>query len=80
MNALAETQPWQIMIDRECPEYDCNRQVCKAAIGNMVPSRRQQMRYCGTCDYDSCPIYLGKALRTSRTQGLDRDSIVDSGK
>ena len=42
--------------------------------------RRQQMRYCATCDYDNCPIYLGKALRSSRPQGLDRESIVNSGK
>lgn len=69
-----------IEIERECPEYDCIKQVCLAATGFMVPSRGQQMRYCATCDYDSCPIYLGKALRSSRSQGLDRDSILDSGK
>ena len=69
-----------IFIERECPYYDCSKQVCLAATGYIVPNRRQQMRYCATCEYDNCPIYLGKALRSSRTQSLDRDSILDSGK
>ncbi len=80
MNATAKSLNGQIIIERDCPEYDCHRQVCRAAIGNMVPSRRQQMRYCGTCDYDNCPIYLSKALRSSQKQGLDRDSLIESGK
>ena len=65
---------------RECPEYEGSRRACKAATSFLVPSRRQQMRYCKTCDYDNCPIYLGKALRSSCSQGLARDSLVDSGK
>ena len=69
-----------IFIERECPDYDCSKQVCLAATGHIVPSRRLQMRYCATIDYDNCPIYLGKALRSGRTQSLDRDSILDSGK
>ncbi len=78
MNSLS--QSLQEQLHRDCPEYDCRKQVCLASIGHMAPSRRQQMRYCATPDYDNCPIYLGKALRTSRSQGLDHDSILDSGK
>lgn len=69
-----------VEIHKECPYYDCSKQLCLAAIGPLVPSRRQQMRYCVTCDYDDCPIYLGKALRSSRPQGLERDSLLLSGK
>ena len=69
-----------IFLDRECPEYDWQRQICKAAIGYMVPNIQQQMCYCGSCDYDNCPVYLGKALRTSLPQGLDRESLMASGK
>jgi hypothetical protein len=66
--------------DAGCPDYDCSGQTCQAAIGRVFPCRRQQMRYCATDDYDNCPIYLCKALRSSRTQGLDREALVDSGK
>jgi hypothetical protein len=82
MNHLAQiiSKDSEIRIERECPDYDCNKQMCLAATSPLMPSRQQQMRYCATCDYDNCPIYLGKALRRSRTQGLDRDSLRDSGK
>lgn len=63
-----------------CPDYDCNKQVCLASTRLMIPGRTQQMKYCATDDYDNCPIYLCKALRSSRRQGLDRDSLVDCGK
>ena len=63
-----------------CPDYDCCGQVCGAATGQVVPNRLQQMRYCATDDYDNCPIYLCKALRSSRSQGLDRDTLSASGK
>ena len=70
----------KLMGSRECPEYDGSGPVCQAAIGYMVPSRQQQMHYCSSCDYDNCPVYLGKALRTSRPQGADRESLLASGK
>ena len=80
MDGLAISLDEWIKIERECPDYDCGKQICLAATEPLAPNRRQQMRYCATCDYDNCPIYLAKALRSGRTQGLDRDSITDSGK
>lgn len=82
MNHFTHTNnsSFEIEIERECPDYDCNKQLCRAATGPLMPSRQQQMRYCATCDYDNCPVYLGKALRSSRSQGLDRDSLLFSGK
>jgi hypothetical protein len=71
---------WQRLIQRTCPDYDCNNQVCLASSSRMIPGRKQQIRYCATDDYDNCPIYLCKALRSSAPQGLDRDTLVDSGK
>ena len=79
MNNL-KTSSEEIPIMRDCPEYDCCRQACQAATSLYVPSRFQQMFYCATNDYDNCPIYLGKALRSSRTQGFAGDTIVNSGK
>lgn len=65
---------------RACPEYDCRMQVCLASIGQIIPTRRHQMRYCACDDYDDCPFYRSKALRSCRSQGLDRDSLLLSGK
>jgi hypothetical protein len=79
-NDSSEFVHGQLRSKPECPDYDRYRQTCLAATGRLVPSRRQQMRYCATCDYDNCPIYLGKALRSCRPQGTDRDSLYDSGK
>jgi len=80
MNALSQNTQGQLRIERECPDYDCGRQICLTATGHIVPGRRQQMRCCVACDYDRCPIYPGQALRSNRTQCLVRDSIVGSGK
>jgi len=79
MNNLSTSRE-EIPAERGCPEYDRCRQGCQAATSLYIPSRFQQMLYCVTFDYDNCPIYLGKALRSSRTQGYARDTIVDSGK
>lgn len=68
------------LVQCACPDYDDNKQVCLASTSLMIPSRIQQMNYCATDDYDNCPIYLCKALRSSRRQGLDRDSLVGCGK
>jgi hypothetical protein len=46
----------------------------------MIPDSKDRVRYCTTDDYDNCPIYLCKALRSSVPQGLDRETLVDSGK
>lgn len=70
----------QTLISRACPEYNCDKQICQASIRQMIPSRHLQMRYCANDYYDNCPLYLSKALRSCRTQGLDRDSILLSGK
>lgn len=81
MNDLLQRLPRNhSLVQRSCPEYDGNKQVCLAATTLMVPDRRQQMQYCATDDYDNCPVYLCKALRSSRGQGLDREPWLDCGK
>jgi hypothetical protein len=67
-------------INRGCPDFDTCKKICLAATGRITPGHHQQMIYCATDDYDNCPIYLGKALRSSRSQGLDRESLSESGK
>ncbi len=63
-----------------CPEYD----PLQADLSGFNPADgsrpSQQMRYCATDDYDNCPLYLCKALRSSRSHGFDRDTLIDSGK
>ncbi len=70
----------QPLIHNACPDYDCHRQLCLASTGNLIPDRKQQLNYCASDDYDNCPIYLCKALRSAATHGLDRENAFDSGK
>lgn len=63
-----------------CPDYDYRTCVCLASTTQLSPGLKQRMNYCTTDDYDNCPIYLCKALRTSTPHGLDREDLVDSGK
>jgi hypothetical protein len=80
LTKFPQVPPTQKIAFYGCPDYDLCKQVCLASTGQIVPSRRHQMSYCATDDYDNCPIYLGKALRSSRSQGLDRDTLINSGK
>ena len=71
---------WQRLIQASCPDYDLGKRICLASHSSMIPDSRDRLRYCTTDDYDNCPIYLCKALRSSVPQGLDRETLVDSGK
>lgn len=71
---------WQRLIQASCADYDLGKRICLASYSSMIPDSRDRLRYCTTDDYDNCPIYLCKALRSSVPQGLDRDTLVDSGK
>lgn len=80
LNRLSCALRGRTLLHCACPDYDGARQVCLAATTQLIPGRKQQMAYCASDDYDNCPVYLGKALRSSRTQGSVRDSLLDSGK
>jgi len=38
---------------------------CKASLSSMAIDDYQRERWCGTDDYDSCPMFLSKVLRRS---------------
>ena len=63
-----------------CPDYDCVRKSCRASTRLTFPTYRQWTSYCTGDDYDDCPVYLGYALRSSRSCGLDRENLLVSGK
>ncbi|MEW6587277.1 MAG: hypothetical protein AB1442_16920 [Nitrospirota bacterium] len=48
------------------PESDCpykGNAVCTASLSSMAIDAYQTERWCGTDDYDACPIFLAKVLR-----------------
>lgn len=79
-NRFLKTSGLQQLIHKACPDYDCHRQLCLASTGHLIPGRKQLLSYCASDDYDNCPIYLCKALRSAAAHGLDRENTFDSGK
>ncbi|GEM_PF-2293744 len=57
----------------KCPFLadDCGQ--CKAALLRFMPDSRQLYHYCCSDDYDDCPVFLAKALRSSAPVGHIRD-------
>ncbi len=50
-------------LETTCP-YDGNT-TCRASLTSMKIDECQRRRWCGTDDYDSCPMFLSKVLRGS---------------
>ncbi len=69
-----------MLTHNKCPYYNGSKQLCIASASRMIPPHNKQLRYCASDDYDNCSLYLCKALRSSRHQGLDRETLFDSGK
>jgi hypothetical protein len=74
---IPKTRP---LIQQACPFYDSAWGLCRASTACLAPGPGQRLKYCASDDYDNCPFYLCKALRSSAPKGLDRDTLVDSGK
>lgn len=63
-----------------CPYYQRSQQACLAAAHLGPLETFFRAGYCAGDDYDDCPLFLCQALRSSRSQGLVRESITMSGK
>lgn len=63
-----------------CPFWRCSERTCRAASQPWQPLSQHQARYCRNDDHDACAFFLSRALRSSRTHGLDRDSLTEAGK
>lgn len=56
-----------------CPFLADDCGFCKAALLRFMPDSRQLYHYCYSDDYDDCPVFLAKALRSSAPAGHLRD-------
>ncbi len=47
-----------------CPYETDNSNYCAASIMTVVTNSYQKRNYCWTDNYDCCPLFLSKTLRT----------------
>ena len=60
-----------------CPYHGVDAR-CRAAVSGLSPDRRRARNYCTSEDYDLCPLYLSKLLRSSRPRycGTSRHDLT----
>jgi len=63
-----------------CPFFQRSTQSCLAARNTLPLEPLFRSSHCFSDDYDNCPLFLCQALRSSSPQGVDRESIIFSGK
>jgi hypothetical protein len=63
-----------------CPFYDAVSSQCRAALLAYLPDAKHLYSYCCSDDHDACTLFLGKALRSSASGGLERDLATHGGK
>lgn len=49
--------------DELCPYIAPQSIFCSASVMAMAADNRRKARYCGSEDYDHCPLFLAKQLR-----------------
>jgi len=50
--------------EASCPYEDIVTDVCSASVSSMKLGLIMGLRFCAGEDYDGCPIFLAKILRT----------------
>ena len=63
-----------------CPFYNRHQTECRAAAQLHEPNNRYIVSYCSSEDYDDCPLFLCRALRSSEIKGRMHDPELLSGK
>ena len=63
MNTFTEMQDQKKFMVHEtiCPFNDAS--VCAASFSSMEIDSQKRASYCGTDNYDNCPLFLAKILR-----------------
>ena len=62
------------------PFNDATTSQCRADLLAYMSDAKHLYSYCGSDDHDACTLFLGKALRSSASGGLDRDLATHGGK
>ncbi|MDA8169650.1 MAG: hypothetical protein M0Z59_08155 [Nitrospiraceae bacterium] len=55
-----------------CPYYSKKIDLCMASLFYFAIDKLREEYYCGNEDYDQCPMFLSKLLRTSSTGRLEK--------
>ncbi|MFH1014426.1 MAG: hypothetical protein V1762_00665 [Nitrospirota bacterium] len=63
MNAFADISEIHKEKEITCPHCNSERSVCMASISSMRLGIVERLVYCGSENYDNCPIFLAKVLR-----------------
>lgn len=60
-----------------CPYHDGGSK-CLAALSGLPPDRLRVRNYCSCEDYDLCPLYLARLLRSTRPRycGATRQDLL----
>ena len=63
MNTFTERMEQKKFMSAEttCPFHDAS--VCAASFSSMAIDSQKRDSYCGTDNYDNCPLFLSKILR-----------------
>jgi hypothetical protein len=64
----------------DCPFYNRPQAECRAAAQLHKPDRLCILIYCRSEDYDDCPLFLCRALRSSEIKGRMHDPELLNGK
>ncbi|MDT8442105.1 MAG: hypothetical protein RQ723_10635 [Desulfuromonadales bacterium] len=63
-----------------CPFYQPGSHNCQAASHLWPLDTFERAGLCASDDYDDCPLFLCQALRSSRSLGPVRESLLLDGK
>ncbi|WP_027715530.1 hypothetical protein [Desulfuromonas sp. TF] len=55
-----------------CPFCRPDRRLCLASNSGLVPDLQRKIKYCLSEDFDNCPFFLFRCLRTSPAKNYSR--------
>ena len=56
-----------------CPFCNPDRRLCLASSSGFAPDLQRKIKYCLSEDFDNCPFFLFRCLRTSPAKNYSRD-------
>jgi hypothetical protein len=64
---------WETAAPATCPFRNPDGQRCLASSSGLVPDQRRKLKYCLSEDFDNCPFFLFRCLRSSPAKNYSRD-------
>jgi hypothetical protein len=63
--ALDQANDPSLAVSGRCPYFEAGC-ACRASFSRLMVDKNRVARYCCSEDYDLCPLFLSKLLRSSR--------------